>query len=95
MAADLAPKRNPPAAKGARAQGKSKVEAGPKVGRPAKNNRRLNIYVSSDLYKDVREVAEKRRMTYSALVELYIEHGVSRDRKRLAQAAEEPEDYLP
>ena len=65
------------------------------MGRPAKNNRRLNIYVSSELYADVRTIAEKRRMTYSALVELYIEMGVTRDRKRLEQAAEQQEDYFP
>lgn len=78
-----------------RTEAASKAAKKPRVGRPAKNNRRLNIYVSSDLYADVRLIAEKRRMTYSALVELYIEMGVVRDRKRLEQAAEQQEDYFP
>ena len=78
-----------------RTEAPSKASKKPRVGRPAKNNRRLNIYVSSELYADVRSIAEKRRMTYSALVELYIEMGVTRDRKRLEQAAEQQEDYFP
>ncbi|MCG5051351.1 MAG: hypothetical protein KA712_00165 [Myxococcales bacterium] len=77
------------------APGNTADVSAPRVGRPAKNNRRLNVYIGSDLYEDVRDIAERRRMTYSALVELYLEMGVNRDRKRLEQAAEQPEDYLP